>query len=206
MNTSNKRGVGFLGAFLCHARAERLAMDWVYLPDQASPVAPAAVNRLERKYPEIFSGFPGFPEKNIADRDVTIMDIRDLLRKTWESSDRRSREWYLYKLSDHYHQSRVIKPELRRDWLQNGETSLGLFTHERWLKDQQPPPLTPFEHALFHLRVIIERARRCANSECPAPYFLTKKKGQRYCSSKCSAPAQREQKRRWWTENRAKKA
>jgi hypothetical protein len=71
-------------------------------------------------------------------------------------------------------------------------------------QDKSPPPLNSFEQVMFHFQVISHKVRCCANSECPAPYFLTTKKGQRYCSSKCSAPAQKEAKRRWWNEHGSK--
>ena len=34
--------------------------------------------------------------------------------------------------------------------------------------------------------------------------FWRKRKGRKYCSSECTATAQREKKRNWWRENRAK--
>lgn len=41
----------------------------------------------------------------------------------------------------------------------------------------------------------------CANRDggCPTPYFLRKKPTYKYCSSACSAPAQRKFKREWWS-------
>jgi hypothetical protein len=43
----------------------------------------------------------------------------------------------------------------------------------------------------------------CANkdNECPSPYFVRKKKGQKFCSEACAAPSQREFKRRWFQEH-----
>jgi hypothetical protein len=61
----------------------------------------------------------------------------------------------------------------------------------------------PFRNAVPALSYTVkagDKARYCANPECPAPYFFVQRKNQRYCSEICAAPAQRELKRRWWAE------
>lgn len=65
----------------------------------------------------------------------------------------------------------------------------------------EPPPINPFEVALIYLWENIHRTRRCQLSDCPTPYFFQKKKGQKYCSDKCSSDAQREIQARWWREH-----
>jgi hypothetical protein len=51
------------------------------------------------------------------------------------------------------------------------------------------------------------RTAVCANPKCPRPYFIRKRRTQKYCESgPCIAQAQREQKRKWWTRNRGKGA
>ena len=68
------------------------------------------------------------------------------------------------------------------------------------------------EFALVLLRAmhIADRMRYCQNPSCPAPYFLAKRRSQKYCSDACSLPAQREFKRAWWQDHgeewRAKRA
>jgi hypothetical protein len=44
----------------------------------------------------------------------------------------------------------------------------------------------------------------CQNANCDKPYFISKRRDQKYCSPKCAAPAKRESKRMWWAENRSK--
>ena len=45
----------------------------------------------------------------------------------------------------------------------------------------------------------------CANKDCPNPYFIKKRKTQKYCDSgPCLAEAQRQQKREWWARNHGK--
>jgi hypothetical protein len=48
-----------------------------------------------------------------------------------------------------------------------------------------------------------QRLAVCENKEngCPSPYFIRKKKGQKFCSEECAAPSQREFKRKWFREH-----
>jgi hypothetical protein len=69
---------------------------------------------------------------------------------------------------------------------------------------RKPPPQTEFEQAAFHFQRVAMRARCCNNPDCLSPYFFIVKKGQKYCSSKCAGAGEREAKRRWWHENKAR--
>jgi hypothetical protein len=60
------------------------------------------------------------------------------------------------------------------------------------------PMPTPFEQILEYLIRFDVCTRLCANRECPASYFLPRRRSQKYCSDVCALPAQREFKRRWW--------
>jgi hypothetical protein len=62
-------------------------------------------------------------------------------------------------------------------------------------------PRTEFQRALYCLFLQSTRAKRCANSDCPAPYFMAQKTTQRYCTDKCAEVFQKEWKRKWWTEH-----
>jgi len=47
----------------------------------------------------------------------------------------------------------------------------------------------------------------CANADCQAPYFVAKRVDQTVCDAEiCKAERQREHARKWWNQNRAKKA
>jgi hypothetical protein len=48
---------------------------------------------------------------------------------------------------------------------------------------------------------IADRMRYCPNPTCPAPYFIARRRSQKYCSDDCALPAQRELKRAWWKEH-----
>lgn len=65
--------------------------------------------------------------------------------------------------------------------------------------DHVAPP-SPFEQSLLYLLKAVDRARYCGNPDCVAPYFLAKRRSQKYCSDACSQPAQKEFKKQWWKE------
>lgn len=196
MNSSQKQTPHFLGT----TRAERLLTEWANIPDPQSVHADAAIARLIGRYPQVF---PEPAQDRPHHHWETVLYVRGYLRKAWDAPDSRHRDWYIFKVRDTYRFSTergVWEP--RRDAagqpLDPSDQDL-----EQW---NAPPPLTCFEQAMYHFHRISDRARHCANPECPAPYFFATKKGQKYCSVTCSAPAQREQKRRWWRQNRGKTA
>ena len=120
-----------------------------------------------------------------------VVTLKSILNDLWTEPDSRQKEWgvfafryALYKWGD-----RNLAGE-----------SLFKILYEPSKRFRVPPP-TPFEQALTYLVKAGDRARYCANPECPAPYFFVKRKNQRYCSEICAAPAQRELKRKWWAEH-----
>jgi hypothetical protein len=72
-------------------------------------------------------------------------------------------------------------------------------------KQNSVPPINRFELAMTFLGQHLRDTAKCHNEGCEiTPYYFRKKKGQQYCSDTCATVAQREYKRRWWSENRAK--
>jgi hypothetical protein len=157
-----------------------------------------------------------------------ITTIATFLRGGWDASDPRRREWFFIRARLAYH----VEMESLRDAVENmGEhqyvretrgavarpsTSAPSFKadpreemHFAFLIGLlllSEVPLTPFEAAMFHLQTqLTDKLRRCPNPTCPAPYFFATKKGQKFCSTVCAEPAQREAKRKWWNEHRGKK-
>lgn len=180
--------------------AERVLLDWVNIRGRQDGVTEKEIDRMTRRYPNVFEGF-----RDQHESDLTILEVRDLLVAAWSSPDPRSRDWYIYKIRDKFHHGRVVLPKVLGRWKESrtGERQV-VTTDADYLEDNAPPPLTPFEEVMFRFQMIAHKVRCCANPECPARYFLTTKKGQRYCSSLCSAPAQKEAKRRWWNERGSK--
>lgn len=108
-----------------------------------------------------------------------LCGLRRGLRALWTAPDDWTRLWRAFRLY--------------QDMMQGGDHAL-LLTHD-------PPPLTLFMQAVLFMLRQADRARRCANPDCPAPYFFAKRRGQRFCITECAVPAQHESKRRWWNEH-----
>lgn len=113
------------------------------------------------------------------------------LRNIWILPDPRQKEWSAYAL--HF-----VLHSLGRPAFLSSEIFDALCDPAR--AHHFPPP-TPFERAINYLVKIADRARYCGNPECDAPYFIAKRKNQRYCSEKCAGHGQRELKRSWWAEH-----
>jgi len=83
------------------------------------------------------------------------------------------------------------------------------YNQEYWAKEAASHVDT-FLLVLLKALHIVDRMRYCPNPECPAPYFIAKRRSQKYCSDACALPAQREFKRAWWSDHgnewRAKRA
>lgn len=134
--------------------------------------------------------------------------VRHFLRKAWDAKDARHRDWYLFEMRRSYRdlmieaeggpKNRVFEHPAHGDVPAITVTELD----ERL---EEPPPITPIEAAISYLQTRIgDRAKHCNGPDCVAPYFIARKRWQKYCSEICAGPATRESKRRWWAENRAK--
>jgi hypothetical protein len=160
-----------------------------------------------------------------------IARIQCYLRLAWDAPDLRQREWHIFKARECFHSAIGWEP-LNRQRFRNAfdkaaeiaksmpdeagesaqqkiaEAAQAEFDNpmpdEEWTAYISAPALTPFERAMYHFQQIGDLARHCPNPECPAPYFFATKRSQKYCSTSCSGWAQREQKRNWWSEHRAK--
>jgi hypothetical protein len=134
-------------------------------------------------------------ESDLKDQKNLLMWVRDNLRRGWDATNVRDREW------------RVFLIRYRTHWkLISGQRYELMKKHASWEElnelTNSVPRITPVEAALYHLqRIGQSRARHCPNPDCATPYFLAKK-GQKYCSEVCALPFRLESKRRWWSENR----
>lgn len=86
---------------------------------------------------------------------------------------------------------------------------LGLLSELLRLYADRESPIESYKNDQLMLLMVrslqlAEKMRHCANPECAAPYFLSTRRSQRYCSEPCALPAQREFKRTWWRENRGR--
>jgi hypothetical protein len=130
--------------------------------------------------------------------DTDLLELRDNLRVAWDTQDRRHRDWYLFKFREEYQQDFVLRDRWAKGEGPNPQRYAALIN--------SPPALTSLEAALFYFQTgLVDLTRHCVNATCSTPYFIAKKKSQKYCSESCAAQATREQKRDWWRENRGKK-
>jgi hypothetical protein len=133
---------------------------------------------------------PGIPQLKLIEPEAQeaqwIWHLRQMLRRVWEQPDRWTREWGAHLL--------LLTTYAEAKW--RHVSILGI--------DGPLPEPTPFEQALMYLVNMADRARVCQNSDCAAPYFFAARRSQKYCSTACALPAQREFKRRWWAEHGAK--
>src|SRR5271157_616307 len=199
MNSSEKHEHQILGV-LSAKRAEAFLRDCANLGTNHVPhtkgdrdIAAATFRLLNKRYPDIVPR-PGPLSQQWA-MVASFSYLSFLVRKGWDAPTLREREWYV------------------RD-----AESLAQYMHsekpEGWTTDYAPwivyrfsdPPAraTALEAVFYYLRRRIVDARHCGNPDCLAPYFFATKKGQKYCSEECAAPAQRASKLKWWNENRAK--
>jgi hypothetical protein len=172
-------------------------MEWVNVPDPHTRQGDEAIARLIRRYPALF---PSSDPKLIYEHWGTVLGIQKHLRKAWDTSDARRRDWYIFKVRDTY-RFHVLEMPIHRK-LPGGE----IPTEPELEALNEPPPLTLLEQAMVYFQRNADRARHCLNKDCPAPYFFAprKKKGQRYCSEKCAAQGLKDQKKQWWRDNRGK--
>jgi hypothetical protein len=59
-------------------------------------------------------------------------------------------------------------------------------------------PQTLLQKALYYLLKNFDKAKVCANPDCPAPYFIAPRSNTKFCSAACVEEIRREAKRAWW--------
>jgi hypothetical protein len=107
-----------------------------------------------------------------------VLRMRTYLRNFWQADNERARDWHIHRAREYYQRLQILPELLKYDGPLRDTIDLG----ERLL--DQPPRPNPIEKALYELQ---KRARKkslaprvCAN-ECEGRYFLSTKKGMKYC-------------------------
>lgn len=113
-----------------------------------------------------------------------LSELQGLLRLAWIESDARVIEWKIFELRQHF-------------WLRTTRDFERHFNRE-----DEVPPLTCFEQAMFYFLRNGDLAKVCKNESCPAPYYFAIRRSQKFCTDVCAGPAKRAAKLRWWNENR----
>lgn len=189
-------------------RCEDVLMCWANLAEPSTPDFDNGVKRLCKLFPDIATELlhiiPGDIKREewLQEEDFLehVWFVGKHLQDAWGERDIREREWYIFKLrelnlkfADKYFND---EPKLKILHLKE-------FSRTRtWsYRIDRAPALTPFEQIMIYFQKSASRALRCANPDCPAPYFFNTKKGQIYCTEACAAFGQREAKKKWWANN-----
>lgn len=133
-----------------------------------------------------------------------LKQIQTYLRRFWREPDQHARDWYIHRARNVVQRFRVqheLGDEFHRP-LETVNDALRLNARIEELLDD-PPVRIPFEEALYELqRRVVKRSKRplyCPNDSCKRRYFLSEKKGTKYCSSECfQADSGRPSKRKSW--------
>ena len=181
MNTS-KKSHRFLGrSEISVGQMENLLEDFANAPTSLAPdqkgLTDESIKRLIIKYPEFFESL----QFKSVQGWLLVAQVQDSLRAAWDAPDLRRQERFIFQARRSYHWSTVIDP-IETAMLNTGdERILQKLRSELAAARCAVPTLSPFERVAYHFHRIAERARQCANPECPRPYFFASKKGQKYC-------------------------
>jgi hypothetical protein len=144
-----------------------------------------------------------------------VVRMREYLRLFWREPDPRARDWYIHRAREYY-QRHFVLPQSNdiRETFEKASTAEDARKWAGWLNIEierlldQPPQRNGIEDALFELQ---ERARYssksplyCKNPNCEKPFFLSEKKGTKFCSPKCSQAGIMASKRKSWSLNKTK--
>ena len=128
----------------------------------------------------------------VDDRNVVMWstDLQYALRAIWKAPDLRTKDWSIFRLVD----------ELEIEGTNpHNERQFGVLAIEGGQIKALAPP-SALEQIFLYLRKRAHKLDVCSNGGCPAPYFFSTRKSQKYCSEVCAQPSQREFKRKWWAE------
>jgi hypothetical protein len=154
-----------------------------------------------------------------------LLDLANLHDDGWRWF---TRQWPLF--GDNADSIRSIRDELRAIWsktipLEEAQGIIAVWMNWSPAKDRERYVILPWYPDLrtgqwlpnhFNLRARLVSAllehcralRRCTNPECPAPFFLAKRKSQRFCErGECTKYAQQRYALKWWdSEGRKRRA
>jgi hypothetical protein len=201
MKSSAKRGHQILG--MTEKRARTFLLDCANL--RHTPESKEAeFGRLLTRYADILP-HPVLYTHRLA-LSSALAFFSSLLREGWSRPTQREREWY-FREAEVFGRFLTAKDADKAQWYDSHGSSESPDHVFGVMYNFVKPPAqaSPLEAVFHYLWRNAKHALRCANPECPAPYFFATKKSQKYCSPECAQPARRASKLRWWNDNRAGK-
>lgn len=187
MNSYNLDGGRVLALNLSCERAEKFLAEVANLRDDNE-----AIGRFLAKYADLLPSHAGAVTADLGSDDSMrkAMALRYNLERVENPG-----AMYFY----------TVREELRSAWRQptalSRQISLMGLLWQYATGHPQSIHADPFTVMLVRALQIADRMRYCGNSSCPAPYFVARRRSQKYCGDACSLPAQREHKRSWWLEH-----
>jgi hypothetical protein len=158
--------------------AMSIGIGWSGIPSPIEYSVARVIPQLqERMTEEEFDALERNPDGKIP--ELLVLLLSDFIQQAWSSPDLREREWKLF----------LARKQI---W--------DLLMPAGWEAPLSAPPRIPLEDAVLYLQSQEHRARRCANIDCPAPFFFANRKNQKFCRDECAAPAKSAAKKRWWEE------
>jgi hypothetical protein len=202
MSSSSKQVNKLLGV-ITQARAEAFLLRLANRDLEADPMA----ERLRFTYPEMGAPFG----THLQLWSEALRWVQVYLRLAWRAPDDRYREWCLYEMRRYWRDSTVVvafhteEPRITHD-IFSAVPAPGIDPSLVDKRMIEPPNITAFEAAAFYFQSRIgDLAKYCGNPHCREPYFIADKRSQKFCSEKCAGSGNRESKRKWWRNNKAKK-
>jgi len=161
------------------------------------------VDRLRQRYAPFFDRY----------EEPELFRLRDELRALWTGGremampvrvdwqSARMRLWANKKRAPQEFGSITLQEFICSRWLYRARGGLAVFWEGRRREILPDPYELPALLAYTSL-LCGDRLRVCRSRDCPARYFVARRRDQRYCSAECAAPAKRAAKLRSWHEHK----
>ncbi len=172
-------------------------------------------SRTDKYWPELWRpADANEPTEKIEERaGFVVRKMRAYLRRFWREPDQHARDWYIHRAREYYQRVFVLpQTSATRQRAEDASTTEGVRTALYWVNVEsenvmdEPPAKNPIEKALYGLQeralIASRRPLYCLNPNCTKPYFLSEKKGTKFCSLECARPSLLASKRKFAKKNR----
>jgi hypothetical protein len=172
------------------------------------PATPAAMHRLHTHWPDLVPQRPTYftqfaelelrtPAGEILPRENADLHyslwIQELVRQLWVGS-----VTFKTELEQIFLTGKPGAPSDSPLTFLNSAPSPGIFGIDWKRRRFEYRPQSLLQEALYFLFQNSDKAKVCANPECPAPYFIAPRGNTKYCSGACLEEIKQKAKRVWW--------
>jgi hypothetical protein len=166
--------------------------------------------KTERFWPELWQSEPDQVPPHVA-----LRRMQKYLQRFWLARDGRERDWHIHRAREYCQRHRIMREtrNLSMRWRKAqtiselNDIALDIDIKTEDLLDEVPPRMS-MEDALFDLqrraRIPSRRPLYCPDCTQKKPYFLSEKKGTKYCSPECAQAGLLASKRKSWAANKDK--